>query len=64
MPPRRTATWKAFDEQTGKSLWEVELEAPISGGVGVYEDALLLGSSDGFVMKVDANSGEVLWTTR
>ena len=54
---------EAFDKMTGKSLWDVELEVPISGGVGVYEDALLLGSSDGYVMKVDANSGEVLWTS-
>jgi outer membrane protein assembly factor BamB len=42
----------------------VELDRPLSGGVGVYGDALLLGSSDGFVLKVDADSGEVLWTTR
>jgi outer membrane protein assembly factor BamB len=54
---------EAFDKMSGKSLWDVELELPISGGVGVYEDALLLGSSDGFVLKVDANSGEVLWTS-
>jgi len=54
---------EAFDKISGKSLWDVELEVPISGGVGVYEDALLLGSSDGFVLKVDANSGEVLWTS-
>lgn len=54
---------EAFDKTTGKSLWDVELEVPISGGVGVYEDALLLGSSDGFVLRVDATSGEVLWTS-
>ncbi len=54
---------EAFDKMSGKSLWDVELELPISGGVGVYEDTLLLGSSDGFVLKVDANSGEVLWTS-
>ncbi len=55
---------EAFDKRSGKSLWDVELEFPLSGGVGVYADALLLGSSDGFVIKVDANSGEVLWSTR
>jgi outer membrane protein assembly factor BamB len=54
---------EAFDKRSGKSLWDVELEFPLSGGVGVYADALLLGSSDGFVIKVDANSGEVLWST-
>lgn len=55
---------EAFDKRSGKSLWDVELEFPLSGGVGVYADALFLGSSDGFVIKVDANSGEVLWSTR
>ena len=55
---------EAFDKRSGDSLWDVELELPLSGGVGVYGDALLLGSSDGFVIKVDASSGEVQWTTR
>ncbi len=55
---------EAFDKHSGKSLWDTELEVPLSGGVGVYEDALLLGSSDGFVLKVDASSGEELWSTR
>lgn len=54
---------EAFDKLSGKSLWDTELEVPLSGGVGVHRDALLLGSSDGFVIKVDANSGEVQWTT-
>jgi outer membrane protein assembly factor BamB len=55
---------EAFDRHNGKSLWDVELDIPLSGGVGVHDDALLLGSSDGLVLKVDANSGELLWTTR
>jgi len=55
---------EAFDKRSGKSLWDVELEFPLSGGVGVYADALFLGSSDGFVIKVDASTGEELWSTR
>jgi outer membrane protein assembly factor BamB len=55
---------EAFERLSGDSIWDVELDLPLSGGVGVYGDALLLGSSDGFVIKVDANSGEVQWTTR
>lgn len=55
---------EAFDKRSGKSLWDAEVELPLSGGVGVYGDGLLLGSSDGFVLKVDAGNGEVLWTTR
>ena len=55
---------EAFDRHSGKSLWDVELDTPVSGGVGVYGDALFLGSSDGMVLKVDASSGEVQWSTR
>jgi outer membrane protein assembly factor BamB len=55
---------EAFDRHSGKSLWDVELDTPVSGGVGVYGDALFLGSSDGMVSKVDASSGEVQWSTR
>jgi len=55
---------RAFDRNKGKSLWKVELETPLSGGVGYYGNALLLGSSEGFALKVDATSGELLWSTR
>jgi len=57
-------TVEAFDKISGKSLWDTELDLPLSGGVGVHGGALLLGSSDGFVLKVDASSGELLWSTR
>ncbi len=53
----------ALDRNTGKSLWEADLETSLSGGVGVYEDALFLGSSDGFVLKLDAKSGARIWST-
>jgi outer membrane protein assembly factor BamB len=55
---------EAFDKLSGDSLWDVELEVPVSGGVGAYGDALFVGTSDGHVLKVDANSGEVLWTSQ
>ena len=55
---------KAFDRGRGKTLWKKDLDTSLSGGVGVYEDALFLGSSEGFVLKVDANSGEQLWSTQ
>jgi len=52
----------AFDRSSGDTLWEVELETSLSGGVGVYEDALLLGSIDGYVLKLDARSGALIWS--
>lgn len=53
----------ALDRNSGDTLWEVELETSLSGGVGVYEDALFLGGGDGLVLKLDANSGERIWAT-
>lgn len=55
---------RAFERTRGKTLWKADLEMPLSGGVGLYEDTLLLGSSEGFVLKVDAGSGELQWSTR
>jgi outer membrane protein assembly factor BamB len=53
----------AVERASGDTVWEVELEASLSGGVGVYEEALFVGSSEGFVLKLDASSGEQLWSS-
>lgn len=52
----------ALDRNSGDILWEVDVETSLSGGVGVYEEALFLGSSDGFVLKLDAKSGAHAWS--
>ena len=54
----------AFNRMTGKRLWDQELETALSGGVGVYDNALLLGTSDGYVVQLDASNGEQRWSTR
>ena len=55
---------RAIDRERGKVLWKQDLDTSISGGVGIYEDALFLGTSDGFALKLDAATGEQLWATR
>ncbi|PLW70211.1 outer membrane protein assembly factor BamB [Pseudohalioglobus lutimaris] len=55
---------KAVDRERGKTLWDTELDTGLSGGVGLYEDSLFLGSSDGSVLKVSAVNGELQWSTR
>jgi outer membrane protein assembly factor BamB len=55
---------KAIDRNRGRTLWKRDLDVSLSGGVGFYEGALLLGTSEGFVMRVDAGGGEGLWSTR
>lgn len=54
----------AINRISGKKVWEVELEFSLSGGVGVYENTLLLGTSEGYVVKLDAGDGELLWSSR
>lgn len=54
----------AFNRHSGKKLWDVDLDTSLSGGVGLYEDNLLLGSSDGSLLKLAARDGSVLWSTR
>ncbi|MFT6052657.1 MAG: outer membrane protein assembly factor BamB [Halioglobus sp.] len=54
----------ALNRHTGKKVWDVQLDTPLSGGVGLYEDTLLLGSSDGSVLKLSASDGSLVWSTR
>ena len=54
----------AINRETGKLLWEVQLDIGLSGGVGFYENVLMLGSRDGSVLQLDASNGAVNWTTR
>ncbi len=53
----------AINRKSGKTLWETDVETALSGGVGVYEDALFVGSSEGSVLRLDAKSGERMWAT-
>ncbi len=53
----------AVNRINGDTLWEADVETALSGGVGVFEGALFLGSSDGSVLKLDAGTGERRWAT-
>ncbi|SDW93699.1 Beta-barrel assembly machine subunit BamB [Pseudomonas kuykendallii] len=54
----------ALDRETGKVLWKKDLEAPVSGGVGVGSGMVLLGTLKGEVIALDAASGEEKWRAR
>lgn len=54
----------AIDRGTGKRLWKIELDYPISGGVGIFENSLFVGTSDGFAVRLDRESGAEVWSTR
>ena len=57
-------TVKAIDRERGTVIWKTDLDTPLSGGVGLYGDALLLGSSDGFVIQLAASDGTQRWSSR
>ncbi|EED34400.1 outer membrane assembly lipoprotein YfgL [Luminiphilus syltensis NOR5-1B] len=53
----------AIETDRGRERWAVDLEIPISGGVGKFGDSLFLGGADGFVIRLSATDGSVVWQT-
>lgn len=53
----------AVNLETGRNHWRIDLDTNISGGVGVSEDLVLLGSENSEVIALDRETGEVLWQT-
>jgi len=47
----------------GKPLWHVDTKSPLSGGVGIGDNMVLLGSSKGSVLAYDLQ-GKPLWQSR
>ncbi len=54
----------ALKADSGEERWRVELEMPLSGGVGVGDDVVLLGSTDGEVVALDRQNGALLWRSQ
>lgn len=55
---------KALDRSTGDENWEVELEVPVSSGVGSSSNHVFVGTLKGEVVALDANTGSEVWRTR
>ena len=51
----------AINAANGARLWRVELERPLSGGVGHHNRSLYLGGADGSVLQLSAEDGAVEW---
>ncbi len=70
-----TTAWskvKAYNAATGEELWSYDPEVPgetavkaccdvVNRGVAAWGDALFLGTLDGRLVKLDRDSGEVIW---
>ncbi|MED6301917.1 MAG: outer membrane protein assembly factor BamB [Pseudomonadota bacterium] len=51
----------AISAADGGRLWRVDLERPLSGGVGYHYRSLYLGGADGSVLQLSADDGVVEW---
>ena len=51
----------AFDRNTGKRQWKVKLDLPVSGGLGVGNNVLLLGTYSAEVVALNIGDGSEKW---
>ena len=70
-----TGTWSivyALDAATGEELWRYDPEVPkawaqyaccdvVNRGVAAWGDAIFVGTLDGYLVSLDAATGEVRW---
>ncbi|MCB1762924.1 MAG: outer membrane protein assembly factor BamB [Gammaproteobacteria bacterium] len=54
----------AIDAETGKKIWEVKTGLEISGGPGVGEGLVLVGTSDADLVALDTDNGAERWRAR
>lgn len=53
----------AFDAASGKQLWRMDLETPLSAGPSFGNDSVAVVSSDGVLILLDADTGSEKWRT-
>jgi len=51
----------AFDPESGKQVWKIELDTTLSAGPGVAEGMLAVGTSDGTVIALNTADGTERW---
>ncbi len=54
----------ALNRFDGDEIWEVELEEPVSGGVGASHGLVLVGTYAGEVIALDQTTGEERWRSQ
>jgi outer membrane protein assembly factor BamB len=52
----------AMDATTGNKLWEIKTKLPFTGGPGISDNLLLMGTQDGEVFAFDATTGTQRWS--
>lgn len=52
-----------INEKTGQTVWRIQANESLTGGVGVGDNVLLVGSDKGYLLAYDFN-GKALWKTK
>lgn len=52
---------EAFDRLTGRSLWDIDLDVSLTGGVGAGGDLVVVAADNGTVFGLNAATGAQLW---
>jgi outer membrane protein assembly factor BamB len=55
---------RAIETETGRTVWQVDTEAPLSGGPGLGDGLVLLGTRDAEVIALNEADGTQVWRTR
>lgn len=55
---------EAYDRNSGRSLWDADIDQPICGGVGIGGGMVMVATEDGRVWALAENSGKTLWKTQ
>ena len=58
-----SGTVAALDVVTGSETWSVNLDLPISGGLGYGDQKVVFGTIEGQVYSLNAEDGSVLWSS-
>ncbi|MGB2242746.1 MAG: outer membrane protein assembly factor BamB [Porticoccaceae bacterium] len=58
-----SGTVVALNLEDGEKQWSVELDLPVSGGVGYGAEKLVLGTIEGQIYALSAGDGSVLWSS-
>jgi outer membrane protein assembly factor BamB len=51
----------SFDAETGRKVWAVKTQLPLTAGPGYGDNLLVFGTSDGDLVAFDATTGEERW---
>lgn len=54
----------SYDVQTGRRLWEADLDVPVTTGPGGGEGLIIIGTQYGDILALDEKSGELKWQVK